>query len=110
MSIVYGARSPQFTSPDIDAFFTVHPQFLDILEFNNLPAVELFPFLEWVPERWANWKQNAKRIRKMHDDLFTRLFDRVERRLQQGLETGAFMENLILNASEWGMDKRELLV
>lgn len=110
MGIVYGSRCPQYSSPDCAAFFDVHPQFLDILEFNKLPAVELFPLLRWVPERWAKWKQNANRIRRLHDDLFGHLLERVERRVENCQETGAFLESAVKHATEWRLDQRELLL
>ena len=110
LCIVYGIRNPRFSSPEVKALLEVHPQFLRMLEFNRLPAVELFPFLKWVPERWANWKQDAKRIKQMHDDLFGKLFEGVESRIENGLETGAFMEKAIVHADEWGLENRELLL
>ena len=110
MGIIYGTRSPQYTSPDVDAFLTVHPLFLDILELGKLPIAELIPILRWVPERWAKWKREARRIKKLHNHLFEGLLRKVEERLAGGLETGAFLEDAIKNAEEMGLDRRELLM
>jgi hypothetical protein len=109
MAIIYGIRAPRATSPGAAEFLYVHPRFMNALELGTMPPVDLFPLLALVPERWAGWKRTVIRIRELHEALFESLLRIVEVRLEKGLRSGAFMEEAIKNAKEWGLDRRDFL-
>lgn len=83
---------------------------MHILEIGTMPPVDLFPILQYVPERFASWKRQGKEIRRLHETLYDRLLTDVEDRMKGGLSLGVFMERAIENAKEWGLDSREMLM
>lgn len=88
----------------------VHPKFLNALEIGTMPPVDLFPILTLVPERWATWKSIVSNIRHLHESLYDRLLSTVEKRLESGHGSGAFLEDAIHNAHEWGLVTRDHLM
>jgi hypothetical protein len=110
MTIVYGRRSPRVNSPDVAEFLHVHPQFLYALDIGLFPPVDIFPVLRFVLERWAPWKRMVKDIRIQHNAFYGRLLCAVEDRLKQGKETGAFMEEVVTDAANLGLNDREVLM
>ncbi|KAG1782228.1 cytochrome P450 [Suillus placidus] len=109
-TIVYGRRSPRVNSPDVAEFLHVHPQFLCALDIGTFPPVDIFPVLRFVPERWAPWKRAVKDIRMLHNAFYGRLLRAVEDRLKQGKGNGAFMEEIITDAVNLGLNDREVLM
>ena len=99
-----------YTSPDVVEFLEVQPLFLDSLEIGTAPPVDLFPFLTLVPERWAKWKRQIKRVIALHEKLYGRLLEHVEKRLEKNMGNGCFMEQAIKNSNEWGLTSREHLL
>jgi hypothetical protein len=112
MGIIYGHRAVRTESRDCAGFLEAQPQFMHALELGTMPPVDLFPILTWVPERWAEWKRTVSHVRGLHETLYGRLLNTVETRLQNGMGNGAFMEQAIINAKEWGLhddEKRKLM-
>lgn len=98
------------TSPDVTDFLEVQPLFLDTLEIGTAPPVDIFPILTLVPERWAKWKRQVKRVKHLHEKLYGRLLEHVEKRLENNMGNGCFMEDAIKNAKDWGLTSREHLL
>ena len=80
------------------------------LELGKSPPVDTFPILKLVPERWAKWKRNAMDIRRRQESLFGGLLEQVQRRIEEGKENGAFMEEAIKMRQEWGLDSDIMLM
>lgn len=110
LGIVYGKRGPRLSSPDVADFLEVHPKFMNALEIGTMPPVDLFPFLSFIPERWARWKRTVNHIRFLHETLYDRLLSNVEKRMTAENHSGAFMEQAIINAEKWGLHTRTHLV
>lgn len=109
LAMVYGKRCPLSTSPDIRDFLYVHRRFMAALEFGTAPPVDIFPILKYVPKRYAKWKREGEEIRHLHEVLYERLTDDVIARMNSGMGNGAFMEDAVRNAQDWGMKNKEYL-
>ncbi|KIY51316.1 cytochrome P450 [Fistulina hepatica ATCC 64428] len=109
LALVYGKRSPRSTSPDITDFLHVHRRFMAALEFGTAPPADVIPILRYVPAMFAKWKREGIEIRNLQHKLYDRLVDDVQGRLDKGLGNGAFMEDAILHAKEWGMKNKDYL-
>lgn len=110
MGMVYGTRAATLQSKHIAAFRYVHPQFMSILDFGKAPPIDIFPFLAWVPERFAEWKRLVRKIRGLHEELYESLYATVEDRLASGRGNGCFMEQMILKADFMGLKSRNHLL
>ncbi|KAF8623649.1 hypothetical protein AX17_007348 [Amanita inopinata Kibby_2008] len=110
MAVVYGIRGPTLKNPNVKDFMEVHPQFLHCLEFGTMPPVDLFPILTYVPERFAEWKRLAKKVKFLHERLFDRILSMVETRVASGEGIGAFMEELLTKGPSIGLATRDHLM
>ena len=61
---------------------------------SGAPPLDMFPILKYVPERWAEWKTVAKRIRALHRSLWYQLIGVIEKRIVEGRRLGSFMEDV----------------
>ncbi|PFH48833.1 hypothetical protein AMATHDRAFT_5417 [Amanita thiersii Skay4041] len=110
LGIIYGVRGATLKSPNIADFQSVHPEFMRCLDFGKMPPIDLFPFLTWIPECFAQWKTLVKRIRYLHARLYDRLLKTVEDRLAAGRGNGCFMEEMIVKADMMGLKTRDHLL
>lgn len=108
MSVVYGIRSPRYETKEATAFFEMEKRWTQLMEPGAHPPVDLLPFLKYVPERWAPWKQACKHVRSLQRNLYFGLLDDCENRLRKGEGNGCYMEEVIERQDALGLD-HELL-
>ncbi|KAI9154882.1 Cytochrome P450 monooxygenase patI [Paramyrothecium foliicola] len=60
---VTGQRLEDLNQSYSDRYFHTQELWLQLLEPGKAPPVDLFPFLRWVPERFAEWKSIARLVR-----------------------------------------------
>ncbi|KAJ7607185.1 cytochrome P450 [Roridomyces roridus] len=77
LSVLYGKRTPRYETPETTAFFEAQHEW------------------ERVPVRWAKWKRDCARTRKLQRDLGW------EEELE---ENGCYMEEILKSEEELGMD------
>ncbi|KAF7316003.1 Cytochrome P450 [Mycena indigotica] len=109
MSVIYGVRAPRATCHAAREFSETQEEFVASMEVGKAPPVDVFPVLNWVPRRFANWKRRAYRLRTRQEALFSYLQDIVAARIARGAHNGAFMEEAKSRADEWGLTPRLLL-
>ncbi|KAL0954810.1 hypothetical protein HGRIS_003756 [Hohenbuehelia grisea] len=108
MSVLYGKRSPRYETKEATAFFEAQHLWELALEPGAHPPVDLLPFLNYIPERWAPWKQLCKETRKRQQALYFGLLEECEARMARGVENGCFMEEVIQRQVEFGL-RRDLV-
>lgn len=74
---------------------------MHVLELGKMPPVDIFPFLNWVPERYSGWKKKVLKVKQQQEDLFGRLLEIVKRRTNNGVVNGSFMEEAYTRREEW---------
>ncbi|KAI9151445.1 Cytochrome P450 monooxygenase yanC [Paramyrothecium foliicola] len=84
---VTGQMLEEFESDFVDRYYTVQHEFMDILEPNNTPPIEIFPFLAYLPSSLAKWKQRAERVSKGIYAVYMRNFDAAKKRYETGHRT-----------------------
>ncbi|KAJ7800590.1 cytochrome P450 [Mycena olivaceomarginata] len=92
LSVLYGKRSPRYETPQTTA---------PVLH----PPVDMIPILKYVPERWAKWKRDCAKTRKLQRDLYFGLLDETKERLRRCEENGSYMEEILARQEEFGMDR-----
>lgn len=105
LSVLYGKRAPRFETPETKAFFDVEHQWSLILEPGATPPVDILPILKFIPERWAKWKRDAKRIRKLQRALYFGLLDETAERVRRGQQNDSYMEGVLARQEEFGLDR-----
>jgi hypothetical protein len=106
LSVTYGKRAPRIQTKEVVDFFNMHPLYEHILMPGSYAPVDQIPILKYVPERWAEWKNACRKVRKMQKDLYFGLLEEVEKRLADKKEkNGCFMEGVVERAKEFGYDR-----
>ncbi|KAJ7843055.1 cytochrome P450 [Mycena olivaceomarginata] len=105
LSVLYGKRAPRYETPETTAFFNAQHEWELVLEPGATPPVDLIPILKYIPERWAKWKRDCAKTRKLQRDLYFGLLDETKERLRNGDENGSYMEEILTRQEEFGMDR-----
>ncbi|KAK2736359.1 hypothetical protein FQN55_001654 [Onygenales sp. PD_40] len=107
LASVFGQRGEKFESPKVQALYDVQYRFTALCEAGG--AVDVFPFLKYMPGIFAPWKKAAREIRRDHRALYLRLKGETEERLRQGRFTGCFMEKVIENKEKNGLSDEQIV-
>ncbi|KAF8209627.1 cytochrome P450 [Mycena galopus ATCC 62051] len=105
LSVLYGKRAPRYETPETTAFFNAQHEWDLLLEPGATPPVDLIPLLKYVPERWAKWKRDCAKTRKLQRELYFGLLDETKERLSRGDENGSYMEEVLTRQEEFGMNR-----
>ncbi|KAJ6498501.1 cytochrome P450 [Mycena vitilis] len=105
LSVLYGKRSPRFETPETVASFEVEDAWMELLDPGATPPMDFYPFLKYVPERWAKWKRDAANVRRMQHKLYFGLLDATKERMVKGEGNGSYVEELVERQDELGMDR-----
>jgi hypothetical protein len=102
--VLYGKRAPRDDAPEVSGFFNVMHEFNAILGPGAAPPVDAMPILKYVPERWAKWKRECKRIRNLQRTLYFGMMEETRDRMRRGEGNGCYMEEVVGREKELGMD------
>jgi hypothetical protein len=109
MAAVYGIRAPQSTTPEAATFTQVQLDFMYALELGKMPPVDLFPILNWLPERLAPWKTQVMDIKRRQEELFGGLLNKAKDRVMGERSADCFMEEAYEHQEEWGLSDHMLM-
>ncbi|KAI0292197.1 cytochrome P450 [Multifurca ochricompacta] len=70
--------------------------------------VELFPWMMYIPERFAKWKYEGRRYFTQHTTMFESLFNQVRDDISNGSERPSMSATLIKNPDRNGLSNREM--
>jgi hypothetical protein len=76
----------------------------ELLEPGATPPIDAIPFLKFIPERWAKWKRECRRVQGLQRAFYFGLVEETKERLRGGLENGSYMEEVLARRDELGMD------
>ncbi|KAJ7746427.1 cytochrome P450 [Mycena maculata] len=105
VSVLYGNRAPRYETPETVAFYDYECQFEHILEPGATPPVDMLPIFNLVPERWAKWKRDCRRVRNLQRAVYFGLLDETGGRLRSGSANGSYLEEVLGRQEEFGMDR-----
>ncbi|KAK7042226.1 putative cytochrome P450 [Favolaschia claudopus] len=105
LSVLYGKRAPRYETRETTAFFEVQHDWEELMEPGSTPPIDLIPILKYIPERWAKWKQDCTKVRKMQRRLYFGLLDEMKERVGRGEENGCFMEEILMREVELGVNR-----
>jgi hypothetical protein len=101
---MFGIRAPSTTSPFYQDFWRALDFSLHVGKVAASAPVQLFPILKLVPERFAEWKRDTKKMRNMILGNMEKLLTPIMERMAKGEGNGCYMETVYERASEWEME------
>jgi hypothetical protein len=102
--VLYGKRAPRYDTPEISGFSNVLHEFNTILSPGATPLVDAMPILKFIPEQWAKWKRECKSIRNLQQTLYFGMMEEVRDRMRRGEGNSCYMEEVVGQENELGMD------
>ncbi|KAJ7862204.1 cytochrome P450, partial [Mycena leptocephala] len=108
LSVLYGKRVPRYETSEIAAFFKVTHQWSHLVEPGATPPVDAIPLLKFVPEQWARWKCDCKRVRNLQRALYFGWVDETKGMLLRGEGNGSYVEEVLARQEELGMDDEKI--
>ncbi|KAJ5766759.1 uncharacterized protein N7511_004375 [Penicillium nucicola] len=88
MSLVTGIRTATPSTPHMNSLYTVLDGISEIFEMGATPPIDIFPFLNWIPETFfGNWKSRSVGLSQTMDSVYGPLVDRVLSRRAKGGST-----------------------
>jgi hypothetical protein len=74
-SVLHGRCVPQYETEEITGYIAVMHEWSALLEPGAVPPVDAIPILKHIPERWAKWKRDCKRVRDLQRARYFRLVE-----------------------------------
>ncbi|KAJ7767955.1 cytochrome P450 [Mycena maculata] len=105
LSVLYGKRAPRYDTPKTTGFWEAQHEWQLLVEPGSTPLIDIFPFLKSIPEHWAKWKRDAKKVRSLQRAVYFGLLNETKRRLRSGEENRSYMEEVLARQEEFGMDE-----
>ncbi|KAK8108236.1 uncharacterized protein PG998_010249 [Apiospora kogelbergensis] len=109
MSLVFGIRTPSHDMPHYLQLRQVMTKILSLGEIGATPPIDLFPFLQYLPERlWGNWKTRAQDLRETALGLYGPLVDQVMTRRSMGKRLETFLDGVLDQNDKLGLSREEI--
>ncbi|KAL1704617.1 cytochrome P450 [Schizophyllum commune] len=108
LSITYGKRSVRYESSVAEEFTRDFNRWLTLMAPGNHPPVDMFPFLQKLPEFLAPWKTEAREVRRLQRGLFMRLLEECEERVATGDDTPFYMADILRSQESLGLEREQL--
>jgi hypothetical protein len=105
-SVLHGRRLPQYETGEVTGFFTVMQEWIALFGPGAVPPVDAIPILNLIPERWAKWKRDCKRVRDLQRARYFGLVEETRERMRRNQHNGSFMEDVLERQAELGMDDK----
>ncbi|KAJ7859327.1 cytochrome P450 [Mycena olivaceomarginata] len=103
-SVLHGRRVPQYETEEVTGFIAVMHDWTALLEPGAVPPIDAIPILNLIPERWAKWKRECKRVRDLQRARYFGLVEETRERMRRNQRNGSFMEDVLERQAELGMD------
>ena len=84
------------------------PRWITLLAPGNHPPVDMFPFLQKLPEFIAPWKAEAREVRRLQRGLFMSLLEECEARIAASEDTSFYMADILRSKETLGLEKEQL--
>ncbi|KAJ7359893.1 cytochrome P450 [Mycena albidolilacea] len=103
-SVLHGRRVPRYETEEVNAFITTTHDWSALLEPGAVPPIDAIPILKLIPERWAKWKRECKRVSTLQRARYFGLVEETRERMRRNQHNGSFMEEVLERQVELGMD------
>ena len=66
-----------------------------MLEPGSQPPIDIVPALQYIPKRWAPWKDLCVEIREKQFELYNSLVSQCQKRIEANNGNGCFLETIL---------------
>ncbi|KAH0830804.1 hypothetical protein AYO21_10035 [Fonsecaea monophora] len=94
-AVVWGHRGPTMENFWARAVYDAMDNYSASLEPGANPPVDEFPFLKYIPERFAKWKRRALGSYKCMDDTWAEARRRVNMRREKGIKRDSIIDSIL---------------
>ncbi|KAG8910429.1 hypothetical protein FRC02_007210 [Tulasnella sp. 418] len=109
LSVFFGTRPTSASSPEREKFNSFAEGLLQLSTPGAYPPIDILPILRLIPDRFAkHWKRKCDELKCLHEDLWGGLAARAEKKVEAGIQTGSFYEQVLGRASEWNIDRKTI--
>ncbi|KAL2061480.1 hypothetical protein VTL71DRAFT_6857 [Oculimacula yallundae] len=109
MSVGYGIRSPDNETPHMLEIQSVLKRTNELLHPGTLPPIDIFPFLNWVPQGFfGNWRDKVDETRVGMESLYYGHLDLVAKRREREGRRECFADRLLEQKEELNWTWREM--
>ncbi|KAI3619486.1 cytochrome p450 [Moniliophthora roreri] len=105
MSVLWGKRCPRYNTKEAVEIVEAGRIWARLLVPGVIPPIDVFPFLNYIPERWADWKGKVNYLKERQRRTHFGLLDDCARRMKNGEANGCYMEEVLRRQEEWGLDR-----
>lgn len=107
--LVFGIRSSTVKAPHFTALYELLEEWSKVMEPGATPPVDIFPFLNYLPERlFNNWRTRCSNVGRAMDKLYGGMVTRVKaRRLRSG-SRDSFLDNVLDQQDKLQLSRNEL--
>ncbi|KZV64299.1 cytochrome P450 [Peniophora sp. CONT] len=106
LSSLYGERPLGKDDPHM-AFISEYNEKITLAVAPGAHWVEMFPWMRYIPSRFASWKRSAEDLNRRANDNFGDLFSRAQKRTINGEGPASFSSTLVQEAGRYGLSARE---
>ncbi|KNG83322.1 putative cytochrome P450, partial [Aspergillus nomiae NRRL 13137] len=109
MSLLFGIRTPSFDTPHMQKLYHLMDHWSKIMEIGSTPPVDVFPFLQYIPERFlGNWKGRTAEVQQEMLGLYGEIVRHVMDRWKTAGSRGCFMDNVLDQNGKLGLNDHQL--
>ncbi|KAJ0120287.1 cytochrome p450 [Diaporthe amygdali] len=112
LASVFGLRSKDSDEKSrVGRFFAIQDEWAGILDQGQAPPIDIFPWLNYVPDfltPWKGWRERANLVKTNQSKLYHELFAEMEARVKAGKTQDCFLGKLLISqdaAVKAGRDK-----
>ncbi|KAL9584150.1 MAG: hypothetical protein Q9203_004783 [Teloschistes exilis] len=109
MATLFGIRSSTVKAPHFTALYELLEEWSKVMEPGATPPVDIFPFLNYLPERlFNNWRTRCSNLGRAMDKLYGGMVTRVKaRRLRTGSKD-SFLDSVLDQQDKLQFSRNEL--
>ena len=109
MSLIYGTRTPSAETKHMVKLYALMENWSKVMEPGNTPPVDIFPFLNWVPEKLLGmWRSRAQDVGKEMSSLYSEWVEYVVERRKDSGSRDCFLDRVLDQSEKLSLNKHAI--
>ncbi|KAK6378843.1 hypothetical protein LTS17_006546 [Exophiala oligosperma] len=110
MSTIYGFRTPSTDTVHLHRVLDIAHDLSRVIMPGKLPPVDIFPFLNYLPERlFDNWRSKCRNVAKKSDKLYAEFLDHVIERREKLGSKDTFADKVLEQKGDDAFTRHEVM-
>lgn len=108
--LVYGFRTPSTDTVHLHRVLDIAHDLSRVIMPGKLPPVDIFPFLNYLPERlFDNWRSKCRNVAKKSDKLYAEFLDHVIERREKLGSKDTFADKVLEQKGDDAFTRHEVM-